>query len=127
MDKRDVQTWLYQYGKAWVDGDPAQIGALFSEGALYRETPFDDPMIGRDMIQQYWQEGAADAQEQVRFSSQVWAVEASTAIAGWRASFTRKGNRTRVELDGTFRLTFLAGSDPLLCERLEEWWHRREL
>ena len=42
MTKQDVQDWLDEYGRAWVDGDPDQVVALFSDTAAYRETPFDN-------------------------------------------------------------------------------------
>ena len=127
MNIEDVQSWLDQYGKAWVKGDPAQIVTLFSEGATYREKPFDDPMTGRQAIRHYWQEGAADAQTDVTFASQVWAINGNEAAAGWQASLRRIKDGSRIELDGSFRLSFAEGSDPLVCESLEEWWHRREV
>ncbi len=126
MDKIEIQGWLDGYGAAWENGDPEQIAPMFTETASYRETPFDEPMLGRDAIKAYWQEGAADAQENLEFSSQVWAVDADTAVAGWQAKFTRIPSGVGVELDGTFRLRFVKVSGHLLCESLEEWWHRRE-
>ena len=126
MTEQDVRRWLDEYGRAWVDGDPDQVVALFTDTAAYRETPFDEPMRGRQEIRKYWQEGAGDAQENVKFSAQVWAVVDQTAIAGWQASFTRKDSGARVELDGTFRLTFAAEGGGLRCARLEEWWHHRD-
>ena len=126
MDKQTVQRWLDNYGDAWREGDPDKIVALFSETATYRETPFDDPMRGRAAIRRYWQDGAADAQENVEFNSEVWAVDGHTAVAGWKARFSRKATGARVRLDGTFRLKFTATQGGLLCERLEEWWHRQE-
>ena len=126
MTELDVQDWLDAYGRAWVDGDPDAVVALFSAIAAYRETPFDDPMRGRHAIREYWQQGAADAQEDVEFASQVWAVSGDTAIAGWQARFTRKASGARVELDGTFRLVFSDEQGALLCTELHEWWHRRE-
>lgn len=126
MNKIEIQGWLDAYGDAWENGDPEQIAPMFTETARYRETPFDEPMHGRDAIKVYWQEGAADAQENVEFSSRVWAVDADTAVAGWQAKFTRIPTGVRVELDGTFRLRFAKVSGHLLCESLEEWWHRRE-
>ncbi len=125
MHKNDVQKWLDQYGEAWVNGDPEQIITLFADTATYQETPFDEPMKGCAAIKQYWQNGAAESQSDVQFSSQVWAVEQSFAIAGWQASFTRKATGVRVELDGTFRLVFSSGSHGLVCEHLQEWWHKR--
>ena len=126
MTEQDVQNWLDEYGRAWVNGDPDKLVALFSATATYRETPFDDPMRGRHDIREYWQNGVADAQEDVEFASQVWAVKDDTAIAGWQARFTRKGSGERVELDGIFRLVILIQQDTIQCIALEEWWHSRE-
>ena len=126
MTEQDVQDWLDEYGRAWVDGDPDRVVVLFSGTATYRETPFDKPMRGRREIREYWQEGAADAQENVEFMSQVWAVVDDTAIAGWQARFTEKASGVRVELDGTFRLVFSSEQGALQCTLLEEWWHSRK-
>ena len=126
MTEQDVQDWLDEYGRAWIDGDPDRVVVLFSDTATYRETPFDKPMRGRREIREYWQEGAADAQENVEFMSQVWAVVDDTAIAGWQARFTEKASGVRVELDGTFRLVFSSEQGALQCTILEEWWHSRK-
>ena len=80
MTEQDVQDWLDGYGRAWVDGDPDRAVALFSDTATYRETPFDDPMRGRRAIWEYWRKNAGDAQEDVEFASQVWAVSERAAI-----------------------------------------------
>ncbi|MFP7672830.1 nuclear transport factor 2 family protein [Marivita sp. S0852] len=127
MDKQDIQDWLDQYGQAWVEGDPQQIVGLFTNDATYQETPFVEAMVGHAAIKKYWQEGASDAQEDVEFTSKVWAVDGDTAVAGWEAKFTRKASGARVELNGAFRLKLRKYSERLLCESLEEWWHRREI
>lgn len=126
MTEKDVQDWLNAYGAAWVNGDPRQVVSLFSDAALYRETPFAEPMIGRAAIGAYWQEGAADAQEDVEFSSQVWAVQRNQAFAGWQARFRRRASGRRVQLNGAFRLAFATECGVLICRSLDEWWHRKE-
>ena len=126
MTEQEVQDWLNAYGAAWIEGDPDAIVVLFTPAATYRETPFDEVMSGRDEIRAYWQEGAADGQQDLRFSSQVWAVSDRTAVAGWQAGFTRRKTGAKVDLDGTFRLEFDVQDGNLLCSRLEEWWHRKE-
>ena len=126
MTEQDVQNWLDEYGRAWVDGDPDRVVTLFSDTATYQETPFDDPMRGRHEIREYWQNNAADAQENVEFASQVWAVRNDTAIAGWQACFTLKASGVQVELDGTFKLVFSSEQGAFQCTLLEEWWHSKE-
>ena len=80
----------------------------------------------RHEIREYWQSGAADAQENVEFTSQVWAVKNDTAIAGWQASLTRRASGVRFELDGAFRLIFSNEHGTFRCAILEEWWHSKE-
>jgi ketosteroid isomerase-like protein len=126
MTRDEAEDWLKRYGAAWEAGDPDAAAALFTDDAVYRETPFADAMVGRAEIGRYWQEGAADAQRDVTFSSQVWAVNGDVAVAGWQARFTRAASGVRVELDGAFRLVFSRAPGGLRCSRLEEWWHRRE-
>ncbi|MGC9371252.1 MAG: nuclear transport factor 2 family protein [Paracoccaceae bacterium] len=126
LSVQEARDWLDAYGRAWVDGDPEAVASLFLPEATYRETPFDEPMVGQDRIRAYWQEGAADAQQDVRFSADVWAVEGSTVIAGWQARFRRVPSGATVELDGTFRLALHRTAGGVKCASLQEWWHRRE-
>ena len=126
MTEQDVQNWLDEYGRAWVDRDPDRVVTLFSDTATYRETPFDDPMTGRHEIREYWQNNAAEAQENVAFASQVWTVRNDTAIAGWQAGLTLKASGVRVELNGIFKLVFSSEQGAFQCTLLEEWWHSKE-
>lgn len=126
LSERLVVNWLSKYGLAWRRGDPDLVASLFSLNAVYQETPFDAVMEGREAIKAYWEEGAATAQEGVEFTSEVWSIEGLTVIAGWQARFIRKRCMTQVELNGVFRLKFASLQRQLLCESLEEWWHRRE-
>jgi hypothetical protein len=54
MDANGLQDWLDRYVEAWRTYDPAAIGDLFSEGALYYFHPFRDPARGRDEIVKAW-------------------------------------------------------------------------
>jgi SnoaL-like domain len=50
MDERTVAAWLDGYSRAWERNDPAEIGGLFSEDAVYHDNPFDEPARGREAI-----------------------------------------------------------------------------
>ena len=126
IDKSDVQKWLNEYGQAWTQGSPDAVAKLFHDNATYQETPFDEPMQGKQQIRAYWQDGASDAQEAVSFSSEVWSVSDNEAFAGWTASFQRVASGVWVELDGIFKLRFVKEKADLECLELREWWHRRE-
>lgn len=123
MILRNVERWLERYGRAWVERDPEQAAALFSAAAEYVETPFASPFAGRDAIREYWSE-VPRAQADIAFESRVVGVHGATAVAHWRAAFTRIASGKRVELDGVFLLAFDAEG---ACTSLREWWHRREL
>lgn len=127
LDSKAVSAWLAAYGAAWIKGDPDAIVALFTSDAVYRETPFDPPMEGSGAIKTYWQEGASDGQADVSFDFDLWAVQDLEAHAGWTAGFTRKATGSKVELDGTFRLSFELTDEGLKCNYLSEWWHRKEM
>ena len=123
----EAKNWLHAYGQAWVEGDPSAAVSLFHPDAEYRETPFSRVMSGSEEIRRYWQGGAADSQEDVTFSYEIWSVSGHEVHAGWRARFRRIANRAVVELDGVFRLTFDRRRGVLRCSSLREWWHRREI
>src|SRR6187402_2334568 len=56
MNRESVQAWLDKYVQAWRTYDPAQIGDLFSEDALYFYSPFDEQnhLRGREAIVSDW-------------------------------------------------------------------------
>lgn len=117
------ETWLDAYGAAWQAGDPHAAVELFADDAEYYKSPFDDPMIGKEAIFQYWSEGAGEAQKDSYFSYQVLAVVGNSGLAHWWASFVRIPAGTQVYLDGILLAKF---SDIAVCSVFREWWHRRE-
>ena len=120
---KDFDSWLQKYGAAWEKGDPDSAMTLFASDALYYETPFDDPMIGREAIYKYWREGAELDQEDIHFSYIILAVEGNVGLAHWRAQFKRLSSEKHVTLDGIFKVEF---NDEGICEVFREWWHRTE-
>ena len=123
MTLRDFKYWLERYGRAWTEGDPDAAVELFSAGAAYHETPFDEPMIGAEAIRRYWTQGAKDGQADVAFEAVPIAVDQDTGFARWHATFRRVPSGTHVELDGALSARFDAD---MRCTEFREWWHRRE-
>jgi len=56
MTDDDVQRWLDDYREAWLSYDGAAIAALFSEDAVYRYHPWEEPVRGREAIVASWLE-----------------------------------------------------------------------
>lgn len=115
--------WLVNYGLAWEEGDPQQASDLFAEGATYRPTPFDEPLVGKEAIQGYWQAGPGTSHKEVRFSYRIISVQGNEGIAHWEASFRRVESDNTVDLDGILIAEF---DDSGSCTDFKEWWHRRE-
>lgn len=49
MNEVTLHAWLESFKRAWEEGDPAQIGPLFTEDATYAEKPFGEPIQGRNV------------------------------------------------------------------------------
>lgn len=122
MTIASAEQWLWRYGQAWEQADPAAAAQLFTEDCLYFETPYAEPARGRAGVARYWT-AVPEGQTNVSFRFRLLAVQADTVFAHWSASFTRVASGVLVELDGVFVLEF---ADSSLCRTLREWWHRRE-
>jgi hypothetical protein len=114
--------WMTEYGRASAENDPRASANLFAENAAYYETPFAEPMMGRDAIFEYWRKGAQTLKEK-EASFEILAVNGNTGIARWQSKFTVIESGKRLALDCLFVIEF---DDDGLCHTFREWWHIRE-
>ncbi|MEX2125086.1 MAG: nuclear transport factor 2 family protein [Woeseia sp.] len=121
MNTDDLRNWLHAYGKAWEARSVEAASQLFSEEALYFETPYAVPFRGREGIGSYWSKVTED-QRDVDFEAEALGFVGTVGVAKWSARFTLASSGTAVELNGVFLLEF---DDDGLCSRLREWWHAR--
>ena len=117
------QAWMESYSKASRENDPQASADLFARNAKYYETPFDDPMIGRDTIRKYWEIGAQTLKEK-EASYEVLSVSDNLGIARWQSKFTDVNSGKRLALDCVFLVEF---DDNDKCSVFREWWHIRNL
>jgi uncharacterized protein (TIGR02246 family) len=122
MDKETFISWLTAYGKAWENRDPEAAAELFSQDAIYYETPFEQPMKGREAIIAYWSQ-VPRTQDQIRFSYEILAIQGDFGIAHWTAGFIRLPSQSLVKIDGI--LTTELDRDGR-CRIFREWWHKTE-
>lgn len=116
-----LQTWLDNYKQAWENLDPKIIAALFTDEAAYYITPFNDPLRGKTAIVEYWH-GVSRTQEDINFNYEILALNETSGICHWQASFTRK--HKRITLDGIMVISLNPDG---MCYEFREWWHRREI
>lgn len=121
MDRESVKAWLDKYIEAWRTYDPAQIGDLFSEDALYFYSPFDehDPVRGRAAIVADWR----------KEPNAVWflgstlcarrAVEGNVGVAQGRTRYFAPDGSIEREFDNIFVLHFDGAGR---CARFTEWY-----
>lgn len=112
-------TWLTEYGRASAVNDPRASADLFAPDARYYENPFDEPMVGREAIYEYWNKGAQNLKDK-ESTFEILAVKGGTVIARWRSSFTVIESGKRLALDCLFVAEFDDGG---LCRTFREWWH----
>jgi ketosteroid isomerase-like protein len=121
VGESDVARWLEAYGAAWETRNSADVAQLFTDDALYQETPYAEPFRGREAISTYWDSVTAD-QDAIEFDFATLAITGTTGIAEWSARFRSVSNDVPVELNGVFVLEF---ADSGRVRSLREWWHAR--
>jgi ketosteroid isomerase-like protein len=121
MDREAASAWLRAYVSAWKSYDPAAIGALFTEDAIYRPTPFDEPIEGRAAIVKSWLENR-DAPGSYDGTYQPIVVDGDLVVANGRTHYDHAGGSLRQEYDNLFVLRFDAEGR---CRESREWYMGR--
>jgi len=115
-----LQIWLDKYVEAWQTYEPAQIGNLFSEDALYFYSPFDEhnPVRGRDAIVSAWlEEPDAVGSWEARYVPV--AVEGNVGVAQGRTRYREADGAVAREFANIFVLHF---DEAGRCTRFTEWY-----
>ena len=121
MDERAVAAWLDGYSHAWGTYDPAEIGALFSEDAVYFFEPFDDPTRGRDAIVAAWLEDRDEAGT-YEGSYHPLLVAGDQAVARGCSRYFNTNGSVQAEFENLFLLRFDAGGR---CTEFREWYMKK--
>ncbi|MGH9960208.1 MAG: nuclear transport factor 2 family protein [Pyrinomonadaceae bacterium] len=122
MDRKSLQLWLDKYVEAWRTYDPAQIGDLFSEDALYFYSPWDEdsPARGREAIVADWRkEPDSSGSWEARYDPV--AVEGNVGVAQGRTLYFQPDGTVKRQFDNIFVLHFDHNGR---CERFTEWYMR---
>ena len=120
MNHKSLQSWLDKYVAAWRTYDPAQIGDLFSEDALYFYSPWDEhnPVRGREAIVADWRkEPDPPGSWEARYVPV--AVEGNVGVAQGRTRYFRPDGTVDREFANIFVLHF---DEAGRCERFTEWY-----
>ncbi len=123
LTRAHFKKWMETYGRASAENDPLRSANLFAENARYYETPFAEPMIGRETIFEYWNDRARNLKDKVS-TFEILSVNGNRGIAHWQSKFTVIESGKRLALDCVFIVEF---GDDGLCRTFREWWHTRDV
>jgi ketosteroid isomerase-like protein len=110
-DRTAVSRWLAGYEAAWRAPGTAALAGIFTREATYRQSPYEEPVVGLEAIGRMWDEERASPDEIFTLATEILAVDGVTAVV--RAE-VRYGNPVNQEyrdlwimrLDGDGRCTW---------------------
>lgn len=109
-----LDEWVRGYVRSWNSNDPAEIGSLFTEDALYYPEPFTEPWRGRSEIVARWLE-RKDEPGQATFEWQPLVETSDVSIVTGRTVYRDPAvvysNLWVIRLDPEGR-----------CREFTEWW-----
>ena len=120
MNRESLQVWLDKYVEAWRTYEPAKIGDLFSEDALYFYSPYDEQnnLRGREAIVADWLvEPNPPGSWEAHYVPV--AVEGNVGVAQGRTRYFNADGAIEREFDNIFVLHF---DDDGRCARFTEWY-----
>jgi ketosteroid isomerase-like protein len=106
-------------GTGWEQGDVDAICSIFTDDAIFLETPFSRPETGIVAIRAYWRDLPL-AQAEVRFQSGEIYVAGPWFATEFRCTFRRRRTGEQVDARGAI---FCETKDGRVSE-MRMYWHR---
>jgi ketosteroid isomerase-like protein len=106
--------WVASYEQAWASNDAGEIGALFTDDALYFTAPFRDPWQGRKEIVDGW----LDRQDEPGTWTFAWQVLLDTPELGIVTGTTSYSDPPQAYSN----LWVIRLATDGRCREFTEWW-----
>ncbi len=120
LDVATAKKFLATYKEAWETRNAELAASLFTRDAHYWETPFGEPIVGREGIAAYWKK-ATETQDRIDFKV-VNSLQSRYALfAEWTCTYTHRPTGERRELAGSLLADFYGKQ----VRTFREYWHRR--
>jgi len=120
-DRVAVSRWLAGYEAAWRTPGTDPLAGLFTDGASYRQSPYQAPVVGLDAIRRMWDEERAGPDEVFTLATEILAVD-------WPIAVVRAEVRYGDPVSQEYRdLWVMRLDDDGRCTWFEEWpfWPER--
>ena len=119
LDPAEARRLVDTFGRGWSRQEAELLLSVFTDGAVFREGPFDAPLEGRDAIRRYWADVSYHQSEGTFSSGEIFAVGPWFSVE-FKCVFRRRRTGEWVDVRGA-----------LFCEtegdRISEmrmYWHR---
>ena len=114
-DRAMVRRWLAAYEAAWRAPGTQGLAEVFTDDASYRQSPYQEPVVGLDAIRRMWDDERDGPDEIFTIAADILAVDGPTAVV--RAE-VRYGDPLRQEYRD---LWIMQLGDDGRCNSFEEW------
>lgn len=94
MTRREVESWVGGYERAWRTAGTGPLRSLFTDDATYLVSPWKAPIRGLAGIEDFWEAGRDGPDEGFTMTTVVLAVEDEVAIVRAEVDYER-GSRWR--------------------------------
>jgi hypothetical protein len=115
VTRKHVGAWVAGYERAWRSPGIESLRELFSEDAVYRTSPYEEPRTGLAAIESMWETEREGPDEVFSMSSEVIAVDGATAVARIEVTY---GDPVTQEYRDLWLIEF---DDDGRCASFEEW------
>ena len=115
MTRSRLTAWLESYESAWRTSGTAGLGELFSDGATYQLSPYEQPIAGLRAIAEMWDRERTGPDEPFTMSSEIVALDQNVGVV--RVEVDYEGPPPRQYRD----LWVITFDDAGRCKAFEEW------
>jgi hypothetical protein len=113
--RADIERWVAAYEKLWRTPGVERLGELFTEGARYQPSPYENPIAGLAAIARMWEAERAGADETFAMKAIVVAKEGETAVVRVEVAY---GSPIEQEYRDLWIIRFAPDGR---CQSFEEW------
>jgi ketosteroid isomerase-like protein len=114
-NREQVGDWIAAYERAWRAPGTGALAGIFTEDAVYRQGPYDEPVTGLPAIAVMWDAEREGPDEVFRMTSDIVAADGDTAVVRAEVSY---GDPVRQEYRDLWIIGFAADGR---CASFEEW------
>ena len=118
----DVKEFLAGYKEAWETRNAGLAASLFTRDAQYKPGPFDEVIVSREAIANYWK-AATGRQQDIHFTVNHSLRAGYVLIAEWTCRYRSTVTGERREMAGMFFADFYGKQ----IRAFREYWLSRAL